>query len=798
EKKRFSFLTNHYLYIGLLALITITLYSQFLFSDKMLYSSDQLGGLDSRSFYREALVNQGQFPEWFSCRLGGMPSIDASFGDAFYPPSLLIHMVMPVHRALGMKMVLHVILAGLFFYLLLVKGFGASPLVGFIGAALYMLNPQFISHTYPGHDGKMFVIAWLPFVLWRLKSLLEKPNLVNSLLLSIGIAMCLLTSHVQLTYFMLWGLFLYWVMHLVLQWRGHKQLKPLVPAAGYFWLAVFAGLAIAFVQLYPTFMFVRGAFSVRGVDRGFDFASSWSLHWPEFFSLWVPEFGNWLDYYWGNNPFKLNTEYAGVMVTLFGAVGIISRPKPWRIFWGTLAVLAVLYSLGANTPVFHIAYYLIPGVKKFRAASMMMFWFSFALSLLSGLFFMDVVRGRFNELEAKAKSKWKRGIFVAAGAITLIALIFSAKGFVSSLMGLVIEGTQKQRIFEVNFEKNFLPMLWLWWLFSLAGLGVLWGAVTGKLNKYAFLVIVLGIGIIDAARVDSQFIKVVSARPYFNSDPALVELSKKMESDPFRCFTLPGTLPQNSEGVHDLEGITGFHDNELRWYREFRGDQSNRNFLQSLVEMGADGKAYLVPSNLRKGNNFLNLANARYILTRQGGRIVPVENESALGRISFVPGYTVMKEDEIIKALQEGAYDIRHKVALLEEPSRKPAPFVEMDSTGVKYPSYTVNWDKYTVNHRKATVTTDRDGFLRISEVYYPGWKVLVDGNPANIYKADYAWMAAYIPAGTHEVEMMPESLYLGTASLISFPALFAVLIYFGIWGALNIKRRKESSDSKS
>ncbi|MBD3322223.1 MAG: hypothetical protein GF350_14080 [Chitinivibrionales bacterium] len=794
-----SLSNNHYIHIGVLALITIALYSQFIFSDKMLYSTDQIGGLDSKVFFRNSVIEDHQFPTWFSCRLGGMPSIDASFGDAFYPPSILIHIIFPIHRALGIKLILHVLLAGIFFYILLLKGFGAPPLIACIGAVLYMLNPQFISHTYPGHDGKMFIIAWLPFVVWRLKMLMEKPGLLNSTLLALGIAACLLTSHVQLTYFMLWGLFLYWVIFLFLQWKEEKNITGLIPAGGFFWLAVFLGLAMAFLQLYPTFMFVRGAYSVRGVDRGFDFAASWSLHWEEFISLWIPEFVNWLEYYWGSNPFKLNSDYAGAMITLFGIISVVSRPKPWRIFWGAIVVLAVLYSLGAHSPVFHLAYHLVPGVKKFRAASMMMFWASFGFALLTGLFFIDVFRGKFASMEESARKKWQKGLFIALAAITALTLLFSMKGFTSSVASALSESLgdpEKAQAFEMNFDKNFVPMLWLWWFFAAAALLMLWALIAGKVNKTVFAVVIAIIGITDAARVDSNFIKAVSARPYFYTEQELADLADRMDKAPFRCFSLPGALTQNGEGIHGLEGITGFHDNELRWYRKFRGDRANAHFFQGLIDRRPDGKTYLVPSNLKKGNNFLNIANARYILTRQKGRILTIQNSGALGRLSFVPGYKLFDETEILRALREGTYDIRHAVGLMEKPQKTPAPFVETDSTGPLYPSYSVAWEKYSVNYRRAVVNAPRDGFLRISEVYYPGWEIFIDGTQSKIYRADYAWMAVYFPEGTHTVEMRPRSQYLRTAAMISFPVIIGMIIYW-IIAAFIAKPQSQNKQDK-
>jgi hypothetical protein len=791
-----SFFSKSYVLIAALALIVIIVFTPFLFSGKMLFGSDTMAGIDSRIFLKNSLAKYHQFPLWFDSRLGGMPSCDAMFGDAMYPPTLAMNAMMPISRALGMRLVLHVFLAGLFFFLLLRKGFKTPAFVAFIGGALYMLNPEFFSHIYPGHDGKMFVIAWLPFVVWRMKSLMEKPNLLNSTLLALGIAICLFTSHIQMSYFTLWGLFLYWFMFSIVTWIREKRPLPVVKVTGFFCLAVVLGIGLSLIQLLPPFMYVRDALSVRGVGRGFEYAASWSLHWPEAFSLWVPEFGGFnvekIQTYWSENPFKLNTEYAGAIALLFSVFAIILKRKPWRIFWGGVAVLAFIYALGAHTPLFYIAYNLIPGVKKFRACSMLMFWFSFSTILLAALFFKDIANDIFTTFSAERRKKWIKGIWIAIGVITVVTLLFSIKGFVIGIMQplcVSLGETQKMRIFDDNFSKNFVPSLWIWWVFAAGLMALLTGVISGKIGRNAFLCAVMAIGLIDVLRVDSYFIKTVDPRPYFYDEQGIADLQTEMAIEPFRCFALPGTFgEQNAEGIHGLEGVGGFHDNELRWYRDFRGDQQDRNYYTNLLGFQSDGRPYLKPENLKSGNAFLNLANVRYYLFRQGQSLIKISNEGALGRLSFASGYLVLDSNQIVQNFIEQKIDYRKVVCLLEEPKQKPA--ASPVDTIVR--PITVIWKAYTPNFRKAVVAVPGDGFLRISEVYYPGWEVHIDRQPARIYRADLAWMAVNITKGEHTVEMMPHSLYLKKAEIVSYPLMALLFLYWFVIGAKKMSKSRK------
>jgi hypothetical protein len=793
-KKDGGFFANYsrktWMYVVGLAIIIVVVFSGFFFSDNMLFSSDQLGSLDSKVFMRTSLVTHHQFPFWFSPRLGGMPTIDALFEDALYPPSIIFKALFPVHRALGLKMIFHIFLAGLFFFLMLRKGFNCSAPIAFIGAVFYMLNPEFFSHIYPGHDGKMYVIAWMPFMVWRLKALVESPKFFNASLLGFGIGFSLLTSHVQLTYFVLWVLFAYAVVAIIFAVKKHERGTALRTGL-IFTLAVVIGLAIGSILLLPSLMFVHDAFSVRGAGRGFDYAASWSLHWPEFFSLWIPEFGNTLDYYWGGNAFKLNSEYAGGIVLLLAVIALAGKPKPWRFFWLGVAVFAVLYSMGAHTPVFYAAYYIIPGVKKFRACSMMMCWFSFSTVLLAILFLKDLLAGKFSNLQEKEKKRWNKRLLFGMGGIILAALFFSMKDAVAGVFPFVIElDNKKRQIFDANFSRNFVPTLWLWVFFAEVTLGMIVLVISGKLKPAVAAGIIFIFGFIDVARVNAQFIKVIDPRPYFYDEPVLQKLKGEMTAAPFRVFSLPGALPQNAAGVHGLEDVEGFHDNELRWYRAFRGDREDRNYFDKLIGFAANGEAYLKAENIDKGNAFLDIANVKYLLARKGNDLLAIENRNALGRISFAANFTVLDSSQILGALQTGGYDFRSTVALFSTPSQKPSAYTP-DSILAKEPPLSATWQRYSPNDRIVKVTAPQDGFLRISEVYYPAWKVAIDGKSVPVYRADYAWMAVFLPKGEHVVEMRAHSLYFAKGATLSITVTVLLFLY---WGTVMFLRKRKTN----
>jgi hypothetical protein len=50
-------------------------------------------------------------------------------------------------------------------------------------------------------------------------------------------------------------------------------------------------------------------------------------------------------------------------------------------------------------------------------------------------------------------------------------------------------------------------------------------------------------------------------------------------------------------------------------------------------------------------------------------------------------------------------------------------------------------------------VSSERGGFLVLSETYYPGWRARIDGAPASVQRADFSLMSTSVPAGTHTVQ---------------------------------------------
>jgi hypothetical protein len=65
---------------------------------------------------------------------------------------------------------------------------------------------------------------------------------------------------------------------------------------------------------------------------------------------------------------------------------------------------------------------------------------------------------------------------------------------------------------------------------------------------------------------------------------------------------------------------------------------------------------------------------------------------------------------------------------------------------------------KYKLHEVEVEVNARRPAVLRLADLYYPDWKVFVDGKHETLLRADHALRAVAVPAGKHTVLFKFES----------------------------------------
>jgi uncharacterized membrane protein YfhO len=91
------------------------------------------------------------------------------------------------------------------------------------------------------------------------------------------------------------------------------------------------------------------------------------------------------------------------------------------------------------------------------------------------------------------------------------------------------------------------------------------------------------------------------------------------------------------------------------------------------------------------------------------------------------------------------------------------------------------------LNEAELMVEASRAGWLVLSDVYYPGWRATVNGQPTDVLRANYTFRAVWLPVGEHTVRMSfsPLAWRVGLAlSLVTWSTLSA-------WAVVTLIKRQ-------
>jgi len=90
----------------------------------------------------------------------------------------------------------------------------------------------------------------------------------------------------------------------------------------------------------------------------------------------------------------------------------------------------------------------------------------------------------------------------------------------------------------------------------------------------------------------------------------------------------------------------------------------------------------------------------------------------------------------------------------------------------------TVGIASYEPNRMTLVAELSRTSFVVLSEVFYPGWEVLVDGRPAPMIRGDLVLRAIPVPAGKHTIELHFRSKTLLWGLVVSLTSMIGAVLF--------------------
>jgi len=785
---------------AMLFLVMVFLFSEFVFSDRMLFGSDILQASLVFRIYQATYMaaHGGAIPQWMPYQFAGMPFVEAFHSDIFYPPSLVLKYLralfdskiepIDIARDLGWLLFLHIYFSGLFMYRA-ARQFKLGRVPSLFAGASYMFAGYLVSMVAPGHDGKIYVASLFPLMMFFLDRSFEKEWFLGKLkyfsLTGLSIGFILLTPHPQMSYFSLWALSFYAAFRLIVIWVRKRSVLPAIGPGLFVVYAVAIGLMLSAIQMYPGILYTQEYSPRADTKRGWDWATSWSMHEEEAASLVIPEFsGTSTDkaqtYYWGKNFFKDNSEWLGTVPLYMALLGLFfyrRRKEAW--FFGGLGLFAFLYGLGGTTPFFWIMFTLVPKVESMRAPSMIMFLASFSVALLAGMGLQTLVDAR-SEGKKLPAGKFDYLLYGFPAFLFVLAAGFSLAGrgminvWCSVFYGEASSQLVQQGVTRLDVAYMNLPSIqngaWLAFFFVALAFGIVWLYRQGKAVS-GLLIALVALPVVDGVRFDRRFVGVVSdAR--FTGQYGENGLTRFLagQNEQFRVMNLAEPKDANLP-VHGIDVTVGYHGNQLRWYDDL---------------LGGPALTHIQRFNPR----LLNLTGTKFLINPTQGTFPPdhfgplplvqvgtygsaklLRNDNALPRVYLAHEYRVIAErDAMIDEVLNGSTDLRHTVLLEEEPELE----ITADSTAPDS-AWIVTYEPETV---VVGVQASRTGLLVLTDTWFKSWHVTVDDRPTRCLRAYGAFRAVEVPAGSREVRF---EYYSGRFALGRTVTLLTSLLIIGI-----------------
>jgi hypothetical protein len=166
-------------------------------------------------------------------------------------------------------------------------------------------------------------------------------------------------------------------------------------------------------------------------------------------------------------------------------------------------------------------------------------------------------------------------------------------------------------------------------------------------------------------------------------------------------------------------------------------------------------------------------AQARGYASRFNDGYVWLFERQTMPRFFFSSKYRVLPSSEALRAVATAASD---EILIEEQPSFPSSPNAQDDPA--------VHIDAYHRNSVTISVTAPRSGLVYASESFFDGWTARLNGVPAPILPANYAFRAVAVPAGSSRVEFRywPPGLTAGLAVSGISLLLLAGLVLWPWW----------------
>jgi len=807
---------------------------------RILFQHDTSAGTGAGQEAKVYKEETGKTTRWTNALFGGMPTYQIS---PSYDSGQPLKWTEKVYQLFLPEYVKLTFILMLGFYILL-RAFGFSVWLSGLGGIIWAFSSYFFIIIAAGHIWKFITLAYIPPTIAGMVLAYRGKLLQGGLVFALFTALQIVSNHVQMTYYFLFVM-LFMAIAFFVEAKRKGQLGQFAKATGVLVLAGLIGISVNLSNLYHTYTYsketMRGKSELvqtgdaakqtsSGLDR--DYITQWSYGIGETLTFLVPNikggasvplsqsstamakanpqysslYGS-LTQYFGDQPMTSGPVYVGAFVLFLFFLGcfIVKGPMKWALVAAT--IFSIVLSWGKNfMPVtdFFIDY--VPMYSSFRTVSSILVIAEFTIPLLA----IFALKQWLTEREAL---KTYRNEYLLSLALTLgiALLIWLAPGIFTDFIPAQEAQMLTQASEQGSIPKEMLGGImanltemrqalvnadaWRSALVIIVGCMLLLAYSSGKLRKELTIGGVLLLCLADMWAVnkrylyDDQFVSSSIRTDSFVKTATDEEILQDKTLD-YRVLNFAGSTFNENQTSYWHKSIGGYHAAKLRRYQELIehhiGSEMQEVYRQ-VAEAGGEMEQV-------DGSQFpvINMLNTRYFIFPIGdkGETVPIQNPYAMGNAWFVSTVNYVANANEEMAALDSFNPTRTAVV------NKDFQATLHDITGAPVDSMAhLTLESYEPNHLRYTTSNKQDGVAVFSEIYYPdGWQVTIDGEKAELARANYVLRALYIPAGEHTIEMTfdPQSLHTTETMAYAGYGLLLLGVIALVW-----KKRKELAKSE-
>jgi len=691
------------------------------------------------SLYNE-MLKKGEILKWNPYIFSGYP-IYANGHSSFHNPfRLLFNLLFPPVFARDLTIFFHMLLTGIFTFLFL-RELGFSFFPSLFGGTVW----EFCAHNTALIEwlwGPM-ASAYLVLLLYFFIKLLKTGRLYWFALTAIAFCLSLMCGNLQWSLYIFLTWFSFYIFY-IYEFIREKNFKKAFRLTYIFWGAFTLGFLLSSIEIIPTIEFLKHSseerFLITYEEYKWDFISAYSIF---ITSLFHPRLiGTPFEYInlrgTGSAVYYLVNGYIGILPLLFLVSGVTISWKRRKVKF-FLFLFIITWLIALRTPSGYLLLK-IPILNKLFH-DRILFISSFCGMLLS-------TEGMERLLEDERRR------------VNLFILFIFPFLFISFCVILFFLWRDSIPRFWFSPLNTAITLPFLFLLSScLLFAGRIYGMGRGYFITFSFILTLLDL--IPLGMISNNCDSPVSLKVFeaLRKNLEIQNWERSAGISPNLSVILRIPSPEGYDSLYPIWYFKGIYPiatrKEMRWVVSIEP--------QSGITKLLGVKYFILNGWLYPTYNPLKTEELEFLKSINGVMVYEVKNP--LPRVFVPQKFIILNESDCIKLLHQRDFNPAEFLILTEIPSEFPAQEMNGKARILSHEPHEV----------QIKVEMETDGFLVLTDTYYPGWKIYVDGHESKIYRAYSFLRAVFLKKGSHEVLFKFSPPLYKTGKIITF--IFTLLL---------------------